>query len=280
MPTLLERALIATRASRRIELKETFDPDEKDIAALANSGGGVVLFGVDRHAAPTGAALPSLAEARARSAGVLAGWMAGVSPAAAGRRRASRRDGGVPFLEFGEAVKFGKRIVTAIVPEAATPIVCDGVVYIRRGARSVPATTEELAKIVQRRVDAARREWLGAVRRVVREPERLVAVRVVQDRRAPADRMVDYDKTHTYRQKELLAAFRARVPGQPINQFDFLAVRTVHGTDDRPDFTHKPMFGSRQYSESFLDWLVAQARRDPHFFEAARRQYRSGMLSP
>src|SRR5437764_6640877 len=255
MPTLLERALIATRASRRIGLTETFDPDEKDIAALANSGGGVVLFGVDRHGAPTGAALPSVAEARAR-------------------------DGGVPFLEFGEAVKFGKRIVTAIVPEAATPIVGDGVVYIRRGARSVPATTEELAKIVQRRVDAARREWLGAVRRVFREPERPLAVRVVQDRRAPAYRMVDYDKTHPYRQKELLAAFRARVPGQPINQFDFLAVRTVHGTDDRPDFTHKPMFGSRQYSESFLDWLVAQARRDPHFFEAARRQYRSGMLSP
>src|SRR5205823_4668429 len=96
---LLERALIATRASRRIELKETFDPDEKDIAALANSGGGVVLFGVDKHGAPTGAELPSVAEARARSAGVLAGWTAGVSPAAAGRRRASRRDGGVPFLE-------------------------------------------------------------------------------------------------------------------------------------------------------------------------------------
>jgi len=144
----------------------------------------------------------------------------------------------------------------------------------------VPATTEELAKIVQRRVEAARKEWLGAVRRVVKEPEeRPIAVRVVQDRRAPAYRVVDYDKTHPYRQKELLAAFRARVPEQPINQFDFLAVRTVHKTDDRPELTHKPMFGSRQYSESFLEWLVAQSKRDPQFFADARQKYRSGMLS-
>ena len=244
MPTLLERALLATRASRRIELKETLDLDERDVAAMANSGGGVILFGVDRHGEPTGAELASI-----------------LPP------------------QSVETVKFGKRVLAMIISEAPTPIVCDGVVYVRRGARTVPATTEELARMVQRRVDEARREWLGAVRRVVKEPERPVAVRVVEDKRAPAYRVVDYDKTHPYRQKELLAAFRARVPGQPINQFDFVAVRTVHGTDDRPDFTHKPMFGSRQYSEAFLDWLVAQARRDPQFFEDARRRYRSGMLS-
>jgi hypothetical protein len=244
MPTLLERALIATRASRRIVLKETFDADEKDVAALANSGGGVILFGVDKRGEPTGAPLPSA----------------------------------LPPHTI-ETVKFGKRVLAMTVAEAPTPIVCEGVVYIRRGARSVPAMTEDLAQIVERRVEAARREWLGAVRRVVREPEAPVAVRVVEDKRAPAYRVVDYDKTHPYRQKELLAAFRARVPDQPINQFDFLAVRAIHRTDDRPEFTHKPMFGSRQYSESFLDWLVEQARRDPNFFADARQRYRSGMLS-
>src|SRR5438067_12630954 len=148
MPTLLERALIAPRESRRIELRETFNFDERDVAALANSGGGVILFGVDKHGDPIGAELPSVAQAQAQ-----------------------RRD-----VEIGEAVKFGKRLLTAIVPEAPTPCVVEGVVYVRRGARSVPATTEELAKIVQRRVEAARREWLGAVRRVVKEPERPIAV--------------------------------------------------------------------------------------------------------
>src|SRR5438093_632941 len=120
MPTLLERALIATRASRRIELKATFDPDEKDIAALANSGGGVILFGVDRHGEPTGGVLP---------------------PA-------------LPPSTI-ETVKFGKRVLAMTIAEAPTPIVCDGVVYVRRGARTVSATTEELAGIVERRIEAA-----------------------------------------------------------------------------------------------------------------------------
>src|SRR5262245_39925210 len=102
MPTLLERALIATRAPRRIELKPTFAPDETDVAARANSGGGVIVCGVNRHGEPTSAGLPSVAEAQRR-----------------------RRD-----FEIGEAVKFGKRLLTAIVAEAATPIVCDGIVYI------------------------------------------------------------------------------------------------------------------------------------------------------
>src|SRR5437588_3484845 len=181
MPTPLERALIATRESRRIEFKEQFDLDEetvRDVAALANSGGGVILFGVDKSGAPTGAELPSVGEASKV-------WARPSSGARALPRAAA------PTLEFGEAVKFGTRLLTAVVPEAATPLVCDGVVYVRRGARSVPATTEDLARIVQRRVDAARREWLGAVRRVVKAPEQPMAVRVVQDRRAPAYRVVD-----------------------------------------------------------------------------------------
>src|SRR5205085_12007216 len=146
MPTLLERALLATRASRRIELKETLDLDEKDVAALANSGGGVILCGVDRHGQPT----------------------IGVRRDSAALKAAALR----PHSEIVETVKFGKPVVAIIIPETPTPIVCDGVVYVRRGARTVPATTEELARIVQRRVDGARREWLGAVRRVVKAPER------------------------------------------------------------------------------------------------------------
>src|SRR5213595_441601 len=86
--------------------------------------------------------------------------------------------------------------------------------FVVAGARSEPATTNDLAAIVQRRIDAARRDWLGAVRRVVKGAAQPVDVRIVDDRRAPAYRVVDYDKTHPYRQKELLAALRARVPGR------------------------------------------------------------------
>ena len=83
MPTLLERALIATRESRRIEFRERFDFDDdtvRDVAALASSGGGVILFGVDKHGDPTGAELPSVAQAQQRAFGVRRGSWVGSQP--------------------------------------------------------------------------------------------------------------------------------------------------------------------------------------------------------
>jgi predicted HTH transcriptional regulator len=58
----IEVALAASKESRRIEFKSEFEPTQvgawceilKDIAALANSGGGIILFGVDDSGDPTG----------------------------------------------------------------------------------------------------------------------------------------------------------------------------------------------------------------------------------
>src|SRR5947207_2727562 len=181
MPTPLERALVATRESRRVVFRAAFDGDavRKDVAALANSGGGAILFGVDKSGRPIGGEPPRI------------------------------EIDDFADVEAIETTKFGTRLAALVVGEAVTPIVLDGVVYVRRGARSEPATTDDLAAIVQRRIDAARRDWLGAVRRVVKGAAQPVNVRIVDDRRAPAYRVVDYDKTHPYRQKELLAALRA-----------------------------------------------------------------------
>ena len=87
--------------------------------------------------------------------------------------------------------------------------------------------------------------------------------------------MIDYDRTHPYRQKELLAAFRARVSSRPINQFDLLSVRHTHAIDANPDFSHKSLFGTRQYSQKFLDWLVGKAESDGAFFSGARASYQA-----
>ena len=252
----LERALAARRESRRVAFRERFDPDSglvKDMVAMANSGGGAILVPGDTQI---------------------------------DRQLLAQRL--KPFDEFQiiDAVKDSQPIVAILIDEAPTPIVLDGIVYVRRGSKSEPATTEDLATALDRRVNATKRTWLNAVRQVVRSPLPSLAsevrdsdapdatpIRVVDDPRAPAYRVVDYDKTHPYRQKELMARFRQRVPERSINQFDLLAVRHIHRIDDHPEFAHKSLFGTRQYSEKFLEWLVERAREDPQFFESARNEF-------
>jgi hypothetical protein len=34
-----------------------------------------------------------------------------------------------------------------------------------------------------------------------------------------------------------------------------------------------PKFGSPQYSDAFVDWLVAEDERDPEFFASAKATY-------
>ena len=245
----LERALAAGRESRRVAFRERFDADVvKDVMAMANSGGGVILFfALDQSTV------------------------------------------NVPDVEFEivDAIKDSRPVVALIIEEAAMPIVLNGIVYVRHGAKSEPATTKDLAALIERRVTAHRRSWLSAVRTVVRprgqpplsqeirdsDSPTATPIRVVTDPRAPAFRVIDYDKTHPYRQKELLAAFRERVPGRSINQFDLLSVRHTHGIDAKPEFSHKSLFGTRQYSQKFLDWLVREAGADGEFFSNARAAY-------
>ena len=268
----IERALAARRRSRRIEFRDRFDAlsaDDwceliKDVVALANSGGGVVVFSDD-----------ALSAAASLNGAQIAAQVA----------RFVETD----FADFGvmEAMKDSRPVIVLTIGEARVPMVFSkpgcappGTVYFRHGAKSRPATTEDIAAAMERRVNALRKSWLTAMKRVVEAPEGFFAadagatpIRVVEDPRAPAFRVVDYDKTHPYRQKELLATLRKRFPERPLNQFDVLAIRHVHHIDDRPEFSHKSMYGTRQYSQRFLDWLIDQATRDPQFFDAARAEY-------
>ena len=53
-----------------------------------------------------------------------------------------------------------------------------------------------------------------------------------------------------------------------------LCVRRAHGIDDRPEFFHRPKFGSPQYSDAFARWIIAEYEGDPEFFQKAKDVYR------
>jgi hypothetical protein len=134
-----------------------------------------------------------------------------------------------------------------------------------------------------------RKEWLSGVRKVVNAPPGAhvailtdqakaaaggdaVAIRVVDDADAPAYRRVDFDTTHPYRQRELLDLLNRRLRAETrVTGYDIQCVRKQHGVDGNDDFFHMPRYGgSPQYSDAFVDWLVANNADDPDFFSKAR----------
>jgi hypothetical protein len=297
MASILDRALSARRESRRVEFKSSLDVRSeqawceviRDLVAMANSGGGVILFGVDSKGEPSGA-VPALDAAQISD------------------KLRQYADSHFSNLEIAEVTRDGAPIVALVVGEAVTPIVFTkpgsyatadgkqktvfnpGTVYFRHGARSRPGTTEDLAEAINRRVETVRRSWLSAVRRVVKSPvgsamgmlpaevrdsdlPEATPIRVVDDPRAPAYRVVDYDKTHPFRQKEILNVIRAERPDIKVNQFDLRAIRAAYEIDSNSDFSHRTLYGTRQYSSKFLKWLLEQMVVNPAFVADARKKF-------
>ena len=95
-----------------------------------------------------------------------------------------------------------------------------GVVYVRHGAKSEPATTRDLYDAIERRVEELRQLWLGGIRQVVEAPAdanvavyrpteldeagRPTKVRLTTEPGAPVYGMIDPDETHPYRETELI----------------------------------------------------------------------------
>jgi hypothetical protein len=241
---LLERAATAKRASKRVAF--TRELALEDVVAMANSGGGVIVLGDD----------------------------------AADVDRAHVRDAllGFDHFDMREVTRNGKRARALVVGEAGDlPLELDRTVYFRHGGKSGPATADDVRRFIDRRLRATRRRWLRNIRQVVTtEAPAATMVRVSDDPTAPVVGRVDPDQTHPYRQKEAVQTVNDRLPpGTTITPYDVLSVRRVHGIDDtsHPEFAHRMKFGSIQYSEAFVDWLVEQQRADPAFFEEAKARY-------
>jgi hypothetical protein len=258
---LLRRAAEAKRASRRVAFRDADNPKELaiDIAALANSGGGVVVLHADVRV---------------------------------DRDELVRRIGFDRFT-FDEVARNGASAVAIVVePVGDAPILVDGHAYFRHGGKSRPATAEDLRKFLERRLDLVRRHWLKSIREVLIAPEGAhvavvetterdehgepVLIRLSADPNAPVYGRLDPDRTHPYRQKEVVSEVNRKLPeGVEVKGYDILSVRRVHEISEerQPEFTHVPKFGSPQYSDAFVDWIVEQHASDPEFFTKAKEKY-------
>jgi Schlafen, AlbA_2 len=301
---LLRRGRTARRETRNTEFKEQFDPRDdtawlellKDFVAFANVGGGVIVIGLGNDG--------SLSNADVRP--VLA-----LDAATMGDK--IRRFTGSNFdrFEVHEVERDGGRVAAIIVHEVdEAPLIFTrsgnyrdeqgrqksaftiGVVYTRHGAKSEPATSDDLRTFVDGRLDQIREEWLGNISEVMTAPPgsqiavvtaieedeqgRPTRIRLTTDESAQPYGLLSPDETHPYRQTELVTAMNEALPeGVTVNSHDMLSVRRAHNVEEQthPAFVHQMRFGSPQYSDAFVDWMVGQYAEDPNFFQQARDRY-------
>ena len=300
--TLFRRAKAARGETAEVDFKAAFDsrcwPEVvKDLVAMANSGGGALIFGVDDDGHTSHADLTEISRLDPAALSDQIRKFTG-SPFADVEIRQATRRGGAPAV----LVLVGGVDVPLIFEKPGTYADPDrsdrqktafarGSLYIRHGAKSETATNADMVAATDRAVDDARRRWLADVSKVVEAPRdaevRLVRVshgetdddlrvQLVDDPDAPIFGRLNPDQTHPYRQKELIERLNARLPdGVTVNTHDLLCIRRCYDLDGRAKYVWHPRFGSPQYSDHFVDWLLEEHASDQGFFATARAEYRA-----
>ena len=298
----IEQAVQAKRESKYIDFKAKFGDEKhdwceivKDVVAMANSGGGVIIFGLNNKGQPTGEDVSNVLD---------------IDPATITDK--VNQYTGCQFADFEivEAQKDSHTVAVLSVTANQVPMVfvrpgtyptgdrkqknafSKGTVYFRHGAKSEPGTTEDLARTIERRLNCVRHEWLTGVRRVVQAPSGsqvailppeirdsddadAVPIRIVDDDSVQAYRYVDIDNTHPYRQKEVIAEVKKKLPtGTVFNQYDVQVLRKVYSGLEQRTYSHQLRFGGRQYSKRTVDWIVSKFQNDNEIFSKARIECR------
>ncbi len=300
-------ALESRTESTAVDFKGSFDPANKgewievlkDLAAFANSGSGALLFGVDNDGKPTGVDCRGILD---------------FDVARVGDKLRKYTGTNVSDLALFECTHENCPIAGLYIGPVEVPLVFiadgqyanaagherfafrTGTIYFRHGAKSEPGTSDDLRQFLERRIAAIRESWLVGIRQVVEAPAgsefRVVAsgtteqkgeekkVRVVADPEATPCITLHPDKTHPYRQCDVVRIVNSRLGGRAcVNTHDVLSVRRTHETDERPEFFYQGKFSSAQYSDAFLDWLVTSFEEDSTFFEKARAEYHNVVIS-
>jgi hypothetical protein len=181
MQNLTERALNAKRESKQIEFKSSFDPFSdaewcevmKDVIAIANSGGGIIVFGLNSDGSLAGTHVEDISR---------------IDPADL-TNKITKYTGEVdPQVEIREIEKQGRLLPAFIIGPAPTPLVFSrpgtynvygdkqktafrqGTVYFRHGAKSECGTTGDVRSTFERQLERIRKSWIKNVRRVVEAP--------------------------------------------------------------------------------------------------------------
>jgi hypothetical protein len=292
----VEKALALDAETSGVEFKTSFNPNEKgeflevlkDILAMANSGGGIVVFGLMSNGTPSGADLKCAAS---------------LDPAKITDAIYKYTDCQFQKLELCKMRKGNHELWSIIVGSASSPLVFSqtgnyadlagkqknaflgGSIYFRHGAKSETGNSEDLRSFIERRLESIRREWLDGIAKVVEAPtgsvvkiiapgdanEAASQVRLTTDPMAPSLPVGSIDLGWPYRQKEVVAEVnKALVGAKIVHATHILYVRRAHDIEANGAFCYTQKHVSPKYSPAFVVWILDQYKADSEFFEKAK----------
>ena len=288
-----------------IDFKSRFDPDAprdwceiiKDIVAMHNSEGGVIVFGLDSSGCDAGDA---------------AGLARPVDPAHVIDKVRKYTGQVLRLFRVEDFERNGKTYRGCVIPAGEVPVpfkepgtwekpdrkqetvFSRGQLYFRHGAMSEHASFEDMLAWRDHVSDSARRRMYEDMGKIVSVPaghsiqivpEGAAAqvptlaerVRLTDDPTAPGCVVVDKFTTHPHRQKELIAQLATRLPECRFNQFDVQCVRRVYAEEiGAKGFVYVPPHSSAHFSDGLVDWIAGKIGEDPAFLDKTRAANKQG----
>ena len=300
---IINKALISKNESKHIEFKAKFDINSaqdwceiiKDIIALANSGGGVILIGIDNRGQINNYNISEIIK---------------LDPANMTDKLFKYTGENFSNFEIIQLTKDNTSIAAIKILPSDSPIIFDkpgtydvgfgkqktafskGVIYFRHGAKSAPGTTNDIKNVIKREVRSFKDYWLNGIRKITKSAvgshlevlpptvqestsNSATPIRIVDDPSAQPYRILGPDQTHPYRQKEILEYINnLLLKIIKINSFDILSINKVYKLEKKRDFYYKAKFGPPQYSKSFVKWVIQQYNTNNNFFSNTRSKYK------
>ncbi len=100
-----------------------------------------------------------------------------------------------------------------------------------------------------------------------------VPFRLTHDPTAQGVVGIDRGRLCPYRQKEVIAKLKERLPSGPLpSTHDIWAINKVYNIEAKEDLAWKPEFSSRQYHDAFIDWVVERIQKDQQFLPDVRQK--------
>lgn len=264
----------------------------KDIVAIANTKGGIIVFGVCDDGSPSEAEFENL-------------FSFDNAKIADQVKKYTGED--VPGIEIVGVNRGGTSFPAIVIPSVEVPLVFTtageyetsekkkkiaftvGTVYFRHGSKSEPSTRADLSAFLERRLTKIREEWLGNIRKVVEAaPGASVVVvdsspapgsfRITSDPNAPPVRLPNLSENFPYRQSEVIREVNARLVGKvAINTHDIQCIKFLEGISEtsHPHLMSKPFKkASPQYSRDFIQLICQRYFEESAYFSRCREHWK------